>query len=100
MQAGAYQNNTWVVGVAKAGTEEGCELIGGSAIIAPSGEIVAVASTKGDELITARCDLDLCAYNHRALFNFEKNRQIEHYGLITERRGAIPPAIPRATPPE
>ena len=91
MQAGAYQNNTWVVGVAKAGTEEDCELIGGSAIIAPSGEIVAVASTKGDELITARCDLDLCAYNHRALFNFEKNRQIEHYSLITERRGAIPP---------
>ena len=93
MQAGAYQNNTWVVGVAKAGTEEDCELIGESAIIAPSGEIVAVASTKSDELITARCDLDLCAYNHRALFNFEKNRQIEHYSLITERRGAIPPAI-------
>ena len=28
MQAGAYQNSTWVVGVAKAGIEEGCDLIG------------------------------------------------------------------------
>src|SRR6201988_5023107 len=59
MQAGAYQNGTWVVGVAKAGKEEGCDLIGQSAIIAPSGEIVACCATLGDELITARCDLDL-----------------------------------------
>ncbi|MDH5291549.1 MAG: N-carbamoyl-D-amino-acid hydrolase, partial [Acidimicrobiia bacterium] len=36
MQAGAYQNGTWVVGVAKAGREEGCDLIGESAIIAPT----------------------------------------------------------------
>ena len=87
MQAGAYQNNTGVVGIAKAG----CELIGGSAIIAPSGEIVAVAATKEDELITARCDLDLCAHNHKALFNLEQNRQIEHYGIITRQRGAAAP---------
>ena len=30
MQAGAYQNGTWVVGVAKAGIEEGVRSIGGS----------------------------------------------------------------------
>jgi N-carbamoyl-D-amino-acid hydrolase len=45
MQAGAYQNGTWVVGVAKAGREEGCDLIGGSLIVAPTGEIVAQAAT-------------------------------------------------------
>src|ERR687884_1959669 len=28
MQAGAYQNGTWVVGVAKCGTEEGVEMLG------------------------------------------------------------------------
>jgi len=55
MQAGAYQNATWVVGVAKCGREEGCDMIGQSAIIAPSGEIVALCSTLGDELATARC---------------------------------------------
>ena len=36
MQAGAYQNGTWVVGVAKAGNEESCDLIGGTCIIAPT----------------------------------------------------------------
>ena len=28
LQAGAYQNGMWVVAVAKAGCEEGCDLIG------------------------------------------------------------------------
>ena len=36
LQAGAYQNGTWVAGAAKAGEEEGCDLIGGSCIVAPS----------------------------------------------------------------
>ena len=58
LQAGAYQNGTWVVGVAKAGIEEGCELIGGTCIVAPSGVVVAQALTQGDELVVARCDLD------------------------------------------
>ena len=58
MQAGAYQNATWVVGVAKAGREEGVDQIGQSQIIAPSGETVAMAATLGDELVVARCDLD------------------------------------------
>ncbi|MFQ5791712.1 MAG: N-carbamoyl-D-amino-acid hydrolase [Acidobacteriota bacterium] len=92
MQSGAYQNSTWVVGVAKAGLEEGCSLIGGSAIIAPSGELVAVTSGKDDELITARCDLDLCVHNQKAVFNFAKHRRIEHYKIITEQTGATPPS--------
>src|SRR5215469_14161630 len=58
MQAGAYQNGTWVVGAAKAGVEEGAELLAGSCIIAPSGEIEAEASGSGDELVVAACDLD------------------------------------------
>ena len=91
MQAGAYQNSTWVVGIAKAGWEEGCDLIGGSAIIAPSGEIAAQCTTKDDELIAARCDLDLCAYNQKALFNFAEHRRVEHYGIITAQTGAEPP---------
>jgi N-carbamoyl-D-amino-acid hydrolase len=65
MQSGAYQNSTFVVGVAKAGSKEGCDLAGGSCIIAPSGEIVAQAVSKADELIVARCDLDLALENKR-----------------------------------
>ena len=43
VQAGAYQNSTWVVAVAKGGNEDGHPLIGGSIIINPDGEIVAEA---------------------------------------------------------
>ena len=95
MQAGAYQNALWVVGVAKAGFEEGCNLIGGSAIISPSGEIVARASTKGDELISAVCDLDECRHNQQSLFNFAEHRRIEHYAVITGQTGVVAPDHPK-----
>ena len=87
MQAGAYQNGTWVVGVAKAGLEEGVDQIGGSCIVAPSGEIVAACTTKGDEIAYARCDLDLCNSYKRTTFNFDLHRQPHAYGLIIERKG-------------
>ena len=88
MQGGAYANATWVVGVAKAGIEEGCELIGGSCIIAPTGQIVAQASGLGDELVVARCDLDLGRSYKDTTFNFARHRQPEQYRLIVERAGA------------
>jgi predicted amidohydrolase len=91
MQAGAYQNGTWVVGVAKAGTEEGVEQIGNSIIVAPSGEIVASCTTTGDELAVARCDLDLCNSYKNTTFNFARHREPEQYRMIVERKGAIPP---------
>lgn len=87
MQAGAYQNGTWVVGVAKCGREEGCDMIGDSAIIAPSGEIVAKALTVGDELIVARCDLDAGKPYKTTIFNFAAHRRPEHYGLICQPVG-------------
>jgi predicted amidohydrolase len=96
MQSGAYQNSTWVVGIAKAGNEEGCELLAGSCIVAPSGEIVALASTKTDEVFTAKCDLDISRFNKETLFNFAQHRRIEHYGLITRQAGAVEPPRVRA----
>jgi predicted amidohydrolase len=91
MQSGAYQNGTWVVGVAKAGVEEGIDLLGQSAIIAPSGQIVAQTLTSGDELAVARCDLDWCKRYKDTVFNFERYRVIEHYGPISSQRGVIEP---------
>jgi predicted amidohydrolase len=91
MQAGAYQNGTWVVGVAKAGTEDGHPMMGGSVIITPTGEIVARCETVDDELITAECDLDDCAFIKETVFNFAAHRRTEHYRLIAERTGAVPP---------
>jgi len=91
MQAGAYQNSTWVVGTAKCGTEEGSRMVGQSVIIAPSGEIVAQAVSLGDEVITAACDLDLGKRYRETIFNFAKHREPDAYRLIVERKGAIPP---------
>lgn len=91
MQAGAYQNATWVVGTAKCGTEEGSKMGGQSVIVAPSGEIVAQAVTVEDEVITAKCDLDMGRIYKETIFNFARHRRPEHYGLIVERKGAIPP---------
>jgi len=91
MQSGAYQNGTWVVGVAKCGVEEGVLQIGQSAIIAPSGEIAAQATSLEDELVVARCDLDATRSYKTTIFDFEKHRQPEAYRMIVERKGAVPP---------
>jgi predicted amidohydrolase len=91
LQAGAYQNGTWVVGVAKAGREEGCDLIGGSCIVAPTGEFVARASTLGDELVLADCDLDRCREIKDNVFNFAQHREPAHYRLIADTKGAVLP---------
>ncbi len=89
MQAGAYQNGTWVVGVAKGGTEEGVESLAQSAIIAPSGQIVALAVTTGDELIVADANLDWCKQYKDTLFNFDTYRRPELYQRITNQKGVI-----------
>ncbi len=87
MQAGAYQNGTWVVGAAKGGVEEGIDALAQSCIIAPSGQIVAQAFTNGDELVVARCDLDWCQRYKGTLFDFDRYRRPEVYGRITAQRG-------------
>ena len=92
LQAGAYQNGTWVIGVAKAGVEDGCELIGQSVIVAPTGEIVAMTSTMGDEVIVAECDLDRAARARKARWNWEYNREPRHYDIIVNGPGRPAPA--------
>ncbi|WP_169566369.1 N-carbamoyl-D-amino-acid hydrolase [Sneathiella limimaris] len=87
MQAGAYQNGMWVLAAAKAGKEEGCDLLGQSCIIAPTGEIVAQASTLEDELIVHVCDLERTREIRENIFNFALHREPQHYGPITEMKG-------------
>lgn len=91
IQAGAYQNGTWVVAIAKAGIEDGHELLGGSSIVHPSGQIVARTKTLEDELIVADCDLDECTFYKETIFDFARHRRPEHYGLITEQTGVVRP---------
>ena len=91
VQAGAYQNSTWVVAVAKGGIEDGYPMIAGSLIVNPDGEIVAEAKTEDDELVVADCDLDATIFGKESVFDFARHRRIEHYGRITSQTGIIRP---------
>ncbi|MEL6476694.1 MAG: N-carbamoyl-D-amino-acid hydrolase [Pseudomonadota bacterium] len=91
MQAGAYQNSCWVVGVAKAGVEDGHGLFAGSVIINPDGQVVAQAGTEGDELLVHACDMDKALFGKQTIFDFKKHRQIQHYQRIGQQTGIIYP---------
>ena len=89
MQAGAYQNGTFVVGVAKGGEEEGVESLAESCIIGPSGEVLAQAATDGDELVAATCNLNWCAAYKNTLYDFSRYRRPEMYKSIAQEMPQI-----------
>ena len=91
MTSGAYQNSTWVVGVAKAGIEDGHSLIGGSIIVDPNGYVRARAMGEGDELIVHACNMDECNFGKTTIFDFARHRRIEHYQRICNQTGVEPP---------
>jgi predicted amidohydrolase len=91
LQASAYQNVLWIGAAAKCGSEDGHHMIGGSVIVAPTGEIVAQSSGEEDEVIFSRIDLSLGDNFRKHVFNFAKHRSPEHYRLIVERTGAGEP---------
>lgn len=93
LQAGAYQNSTWVIATAKCGVEDGHALIGGSTIVNPDGEIVAEAKSEYDEIVVADCDLDATVFGKQTIFDFQRHRRIEHYLRITEQAGVMPPPL-------
>jgi predicted amidohydrolase len=82
MQSAAYQNGCWIIACAKAGVEEDCELLGQSCIIAPTGEIVAMATTVGDELIVGDCDFERTREIKEHIFNFDLHRIPKEYEII------------------
>jgi N-carbamoyl-D-amino-acid hydrolase len=87
MQSGAYQNGSFVIGVAKGGVEEGVDSLAQSLIIAPSGQILAQCVTAGDEVAVAALDLDYCDNYKKTLFDFERYRRPEMYTRITAQKG-------------
>ena len=91
LQASAYQSATWIAAAAKAGLEDGSHLIGGSVIVAPSGEIVAQAQGEGDEVLFCQADLALGDTFKQHVFNYAAHRRPEHYRLIVDRVGAGEP---------
>ena len=80
-----------MVATAKGGVEDGHPLVGGSCIVNPDGEIIAVAKTDEDELVVASIDLDDTKFNKETIFDFARHRRIEHYGRITGQTGVTLP---------
>jgi len=97
LQSSAYQNAVWIAAAAKAGVEDGSHLIGGSVIVAPTGEIVAQAQSEDDEVIFCQADLALGDTFKQHVFNLAAHRRPEHYRLIVDRVGA---GEPLGKPPE
>jgi predicted amidohydrolase len=91
VQAGAYQNATWVVSVAKAGVEDGHPLNAGTVIVDPNGVIVARGETEEDELVVHPCDMDATLFGKSTIFDFKRHRRIEHYTRIASQTGVIRP---------
>lgn len=89
IESAAYQNGAWLFASAKCGSEDGFAMIGGSAIVSPTGETTARAASEADEVIVYSCDLELGEYIRRTVFDFSRHRRIEHYGLITSTTGVI-----------
>lgn len=90
-QANAYMNATWAVAAAKAGSEDGAGLIGGSCIVDPNGRLVAQATTLEDELLLAEIDLETCKHGKQKMFDFAAHRRVAAYGRITGQVGVIEP---------
>jgi len=87
LESAAYQNGAWLMAAAKCGSEDGFAMIGGSAIVSPTGETVARCASEDDEVIAHGCDLDMGAYIRRSVFDFARHRRPEHYGPITAQIG-------------
>ena len=83
LRSGAYANACFVVGIAKAGVEDGVELIGGSCVINPVGQVLAKAATTSDELVVSRIDLDQMT-PVRKRWNFLGRRQPQHYATLLQ----------------
>jgi len=85
LRAGAMENQLFIVAVGKAGMEDGAEYIGGSEIIAPTGQVLAKAKTNGDELVVATIDID----EVRALrkkWDFLADRRPDTYRMLVDEK--------------
>ncbi|MEV7619154.1 N-carbamoyl-D-amino-acid hydrolase [Microbacterium sp. NPDC089321] len=87
LQAGAYQNSVWVAAAGKSGREDGVYMIGGSAIAAPSGEIVAKTIGDEDEVVVTHIDLGMADMYRESVFDFAAHRRPENYSIIVDRVG-------------
>jgi N-carbamoylputrescine amidase len=88
LQVRALENSIWLATVNKAGTEylEGqpTYCYGNSAVIHPTGKIVALGSSDKEEVITYEVDLEDVGMTRNLLPLFEQRRP-ELYGIICQK---------------
>ncbi|KAF3400442.1 hypothetical protein DPV78_005333 [Talaromyces pinophilus] len=88
MQANSYMNSCFSIAAGKAGLEDGrYELIAGSCIVGPEGQILAEAVTADDEVVCAEIDLDECRPGKENIFNFAQHRRVEAYQRVVDQVG-------------
>src|SRR5437588_11458422 len=75
LQAGAYQNAAWVLAAAKCCAEDGLGLIGGSAVIAQTGEVAAQGQADEQELTRTSLELSLGRDPRRTASPFDLHRR-------------------------
>ena len=97
MQAGAYQNGTWVVGVAKGGVEEGVDSLAQSHDRRPVGPDRRPGATPPATSWSSLAATSTGAQRYKGtLFDFDRYRRPEVYARITAQRASstAPEPIP------
>ena len=85
LRAAAIENQLFIVAAGKAGIEDGLEYIGGSEIIAPTGEVLAKAETDGDELVVASIQLHTIG-KLKEKWDFLPDRRPELYQTLMQEQ--------------
>ncbi len=80
----AIANGVFVAAVNRTGIEDGLEFWGNSFVCDPFGEVIARASTSGEETMVVQCDLRLVEETRRH-WPFLRDRRIDAYGDLTRR---------------
>ncbi len=82
----AIANGVFVAAVNRVGVENDIEFWGHSFICSPSGQIIAQAGPKKEEILIAECDLSLID-EQREGWPFLRDRRIDAYQNLTQRFG-------------
>ena len=80
----AVANGCYVAAVNRSGTHDGTEFWGRSFVANPYGEIIAKASTSGEEILICDVDFDLVE-DFRRIWPFFRDRRIDAYQDLTKR---------------
>ena len=80
----AIANGVFVAAVNRVGIEQDIEFWGSSFVASPSGRIIALASSKNEEILMAECDLSLID-EQREGWPFLRDRRIDAYQNLNQR---------------